>query len=160
MSCQVKGYVLLYSTEYAYFIQVVVHLLIADYRKKFAVLYFSHIPLKYLTGNLEQGDTGIRSGLLPFGHNPQSAVKAGLDMFLSQIADVYVRQTRIATKNKHVTNSAQSLGGKLLGVNPVYLGLLQITTVHALKGEFIAGKGVCEVKTAIFGIGKDAMKTL
>lgn len=110
MSCQVKGYVLLYSTEYAYFIQIVVHLLIADYRKKFAVLCFSRIPLKYLTGNLKQGDAGIRSGLLPFGHNPQSAVKAGLDMFLPQITDVYIRQTRIATKNKHVPNSAQTLG--------------------------------------------------
>ena len=145
MPCKVKGYVLLYSTEHAYFIQVVVHLLIADYRKKFAVLCLSSIPLKYLAGYPKQGDAGIRPGLLPFGHNPQPAVKAGPDMFFSQIADVYVGQTRIATKNKHVTNSAQSLGGELLGVNPVYLGLLQITTVHSLTGEFIAGKGVCEV---------------
>ena len=108
MSCKVKGYVLLYSTEYAYFIQVVVHLLIADYRKKFAVLCLSSIPLKYLAGYPKQGDAGIRPGLLPFGHNPQSAVKAGLDMFLSQIADVYVRQPRITTKNKHIPDFTQT----------------------------------------------------
>ena len=78
MAGNVIGDFLVYAAHRCDFFQVIVHLLVADYRENFAVRQFSVIFLQDGFWNIQQTDIGRYVCLVPFLDYPQVAVKGNL----------------------------------------------------------------------------------
>lgn len=112
MAGNVIGDFLVYAAHRCDFFQVIVHLLVADYRENFAVRQLPVIFLQDGFRNIQQADIGRYVCLVPFLDYSQVSVKGNLDILRPQLAHIHIRQARITAKNKHITHLFQPLAGK------------------------------------------------
>ncbi len=97
---------------------------------------------------------------MPLCHYPKVAVKGFANVILCKPGYIYIGKPGEAGKDEQVPDVFQPLGNHFLFKDNFNLVLCQITPVHFLQPDFVAGERVAHQYTVVAGNDDDALEEL